>query len=102
MNLVEGRQCWWLSAASCLRSRPVLCRKYSLAQSCALASLRFAGLAAARALEARPAAGDGEQEGAAGVEAGSMPEAEDVRWQLSEAVAAERAMLHRLECEIRR
>ncbi|CAK0785513.1 hypothetical protein CVIRNUC_008723 [Coccomyxa viridis] len=59
-------------------------------------------LAAARALEARPAAGDGEQEGAAGVEAGSMPEAEDVRWQLSEAVAAERAMLHRLECEIRR
>ena len=81
---------------------PLLCRHCFCAVIHLDISERYAGLAAGRAREAGPAVEDGVQEGAAGAEAGSLPEDEDVHWQLSEAVAAERAMLHRLECEIRR
>ena len=102
-EVVEVRQCRgpvdiWIACAA------ALCwAGNDLAQSCGFGiSERCAGLAAARAQEASPAAEAGEHEGAAGVKAGSLPEEQDVCWQLSEAVAAERAMLQRLECEIRR
>ena len=92
-----------ISAASCLRSNPVLCRRCLGASSALAISEKGAGLAAGRVHEVNLAAEAGRgQEGPAGVEAGSPPEEEVERWQLSEAVAAERAMLHRLECEIRR